>query len=336
MKDRLSKRNSFTLVELLIVLAIIMILISILLPVLSKARRAAGGPIAYIGKDYRVRVASPSGGDFDLAPADIADTGSHRAFVNWSPRGDRLALHANHPNYSTSIVEFPGGNSRLFREEQYIAIKGWQDGSHYVSGKTDAIMLVRNADTGSIVNEIRLPDSMKNYWTLYLQPLPPFGKAHYVAIFLRQDNAYTYVSLMRKDLTPARTIYSAHNNKLSPFPSAKADAMCEWVGWSDYTWMNGPHGVAFKRMDDPAELEPTVIAANKVGPEYSHMLFCDWTDDGNLLVNACKGSASPDFMHGGDWRLLIISKQGNLLREVETSVPPYPGSVASWRRYWHQ
>jgi hypothetical protein len=89
-------------------------------------------------------------------------------------------------------------------------------------------------------------------------------------------------------------------------------------------------------MDDPAELEPTVIAANKVGPEYSHMLFCDWTDDGNLLVNACKGSASPDFMHGGDWRLLIISKQGNLLREVETSVPPYPGSVASWRRYWHQ
>ena len=57
------RRRGFTLVELLVVLAIIMILISILLPVLVKARRGAAGPIAYIGKDYRVRVTSPGGMD---------------------------------------------------------------------------------------------------------------------------------------------------------------------------------------------------------------------------------------------------------------------------------
>ncbi len=141
---------------------------------------------------------------------------------------------------------------------------------------------------------------------------------------------------MRRDFRPGRVIYSATATTLVAYPFAKADPMCEWVAWTNFNGSVGPGGVALKGIYDPAEVEPTIILPLALGPEFSHLVFCDWLSKDNLLVNACKGPASPDHMHGGDWHLMIINRRGNILREIPTGVSPYPSCVASVRQYWHQ
>ena len=86
------------------------------------------------------------------------------------------------------------------------------------------------------------------------------------------------------------------------------------------------HRVALKRLDEPSSVLPTVL-----GEQFSQAFFCDWTEDGNLLVNARKGGEA-----SSDWGLVILDKSGNVMRELATAVRPYRNSGASWRKYGHQ
>jgi len=83
----------------------------------------------------------------------------------------------------------------------------------------------------------------------------------------------------------------------------------------------------------PARRKRMVLSGTAVlGEQLSEASFCDWTEDGNLLVNARKGGEP-----SSDWGLVILDKSGNVMRELVTAVRPCSmSSGASWRKYGHQ
>jgi hypothetical protein len=67
-----------------------------------------------------------------------------------------------------------------------------------------------------------------------------------------------------------------------------------------------------------------------LGEQFEEACFCDWTEQGELLVNVRKPT-SP-----GTWTLMVLNRSGQILRELGTDVPPAAGVVASWRKYEHR
>jgi hypothetical protein len=66
-------------------------------------------------------------------------------------------------------------------------------------------------------------------------------------------------------------------------------------------------------------------------PPYTQLLFCDWTEDGNLLAVAERGL-------GSSGELVVLGRTGRMLKTIPTDTPPSldrPGA-ASWRKYWHR
>src|SRR5438105_5350241 len=101
MADRAERHSrSFTLVELLVVIAIIAILIAILLPVLQRVRRRAivlASPIVYYSAgDNTLRLTDPKGNfDIEVTPSFGPDTGRHPGMPMWSPSGQRIGFELN-------------------------------------------------------------------------------------------------------------------------------------------------------------------------------------------------------------------------------------------------
>jgi hypothetical protein len=108
------------------------------------------------------------------------------------------------------------------------------------------------------------------------------------------------------------------------------DPTGEWVAWTRYDGGEGPVGVAIKGLKDHSSVKPTILP-----PETDFVVFCDWTDDGNLLVNSSIPPRSGGFMGTTKWQLMIINKEGKVLRRLATRVRPYSASIASWRKYEH-
>ena len=82
--------------------------------------------------------------------------------------------------------------------------------------------------------------------------------------------------------------------------------------------------MAVKAVSDRLSRPPTVIGDQFFGGAY----FCDWTEQGDILANVSKA--------GGVWRLVVLRRDGTLVRELATDVPPAEGVVASWRKYEHR
>ena len=102
----------------------------------------------------------------------------------------------------------------------------------------------------------------------------------------------------------------------------RVDPAGEYVAFT-FQGTSGPK-VALKQVTDPAERMPTFLMPQGFDSAY----FCDWTESGTLLCNA---RASRDW-----WMLLVIDKDGKVVRRMDTAVRPAEGVVATWRKFGHR
>jgi hypothetical protein len=100
----------------------------------------------------------------------------------------------------------------------------------------------------------------------------------------------------------------------------RVDPAGEYVAWSAYQ-ADATTKVLLKSTYASAADLPALL-----GSQFDEAYFCDWTEQGDLLVNRRIGSR---------WALAVINKDGALLREIPTIVDVPDGAIASWRKYEH-
>ena len=156
----------------------------------------------------------------------------------------------------------------------------------------------------------------------FLFPLPAYAGSGYIAsgTFMSCGT----VALLRKDFTTGRIIWRQGG---SDRPYAQVDPMGEYVAWRGALGPScHPWGLLFKPLRDPASTEPRVVSK-----PYYYAEFCDWTEDGNLLVMLLEDWSSPR------WRLVVMDRYGKIVREIrQFPLGLSPRPTAAWRKYMHQ
>lgn len=266
-------------------------------------------PIAYVGVDDRVHLTNVEG-SFDVeldGPRAEGRVWFSYSPPMWSPDGEFIAYQvADGPDDVKQIAVLDPWSDRswLHATGPSGRFSGWIDGRYWVEHAR-----VRHATTGHDVRQFS-----GSGW--HVAPTVTGGGTSLIA------HPAWGISILDETRGQNQVISSA---RASWVP--RMDPTGSWVAWTSQdreqvrrrlNQQRFGSVIAVKAVNDPPETEPRYV-----GVEFSGASFCDWTDDGLLLVNV---------QENRQWSLVIMDKQGNVLRRIPTDVPPAPESGASWRR----
>jgi hypothetical protein len=272
--------------------------------------------------DRRIHLTDPLG-KIDLS-YEKAETRNDQ--IMWSPSGQKLGFHlhceADSPTAHIGILDPMSGQISKYELRPSTGFRGWADsGSFIESGFSE--VLVRDVKTGAVLRRAFFRNG--DWLGSLTMPAPGNLAGGAYVVSGKPADSPSVVMLLRKDLSYGKVLWRWLPRCGIGAPwDARVDPLGEWVAWTGST--KSGNRVGLKRLNEPSSILPTVL-----GEQFSEAWFCDWTEDGNLLVNATKGDGPR-----ADWGLVILDKSGNVVRELATAVPPYPNSGASWRKYGHQ
>ncbi|HEX2971377.1 MAG TPA: prepilin-type N-terminal cleavage/methylation domain-containing protein [Tepidisphaeraceae bacterium] len=345
----MSRKRGFTLVELLVVIALITLLIAILLTVISRALRPArvlASPIAYLNfPEKRLYVADARGqGQLDVYGAK---GDAPQSDVAWSPSGQRIAFRTARfdrkgaPVSQEMIIVNPfTGQYRALAMGLSEDWAGWLDSSQIAIRANFGGLRIVDVESGVVVREVlqSVPQSGDegSYRFVFLSPFP-HGKQYIGGgtYWFGRKPQWAVIAVLRSDLSRGKIVWESRS---APWASAgfgrpHIDPTGQWVAW-DIEARDGEQWkslIAVKPIQEDPSRMPTFLNIAETIPGGSGGIVCDWTEDGNLLLNVYFPAAAER-----KFRLAVVDRNGRLLRVLPiTEVGPELHSV-SWRKYYHQ
>jgi hypothetical protein len=189
---------------------------------------------------------------------------------------------------------------------------GWLDSERFVQSD-------RPGQLSVVMLEPERRVALQNYGqVLFVAPASVHCPGPYIGVTYQGVETVTF---LRKDLTPAKPVWRSGSGSRFMHRSPRVDPLGEYVAWTNME--SGPR-IAVKAVSDSSSRPPTYLTTSV----YSGAYFCDWTEQGDILANANRA--------GAGWRLVVMRRDGTLLRELATDIAPAEGVVASWRKYEHR